>query len=937
MTPFLPSPRTTAAVLFLSLLGLVPVAQAQKTTPPAGQSASSVVTVTGSVQSLEGEPLPGATVFVRGTFVGTSTGPDGSFRLSLPSSNTSATLELQVSYIGYESQKVAFVANTGTVTIKLQPSATMLSETVVAASRVEQTLAEAPVTIEKMNTTQITRLAAPDVMVGLGNMKGIDVSSSAMLMSSVSTRGFNSAKSERVIQLADYIDTQSPSLNVNAGNLLGIPEVDMESVDVLHGPSSALYGANAFNGVILFNSKDPFVYEGLTARLRGGTRAYTDAQVRYAKKITPRLAAKLNLSYQQADDFMPVNFQAQEQLLEPGNNSESSIFGYNAVNRYGDTEQGSARLTSPNGQFFTQRIYMPGFTERELVADDNRTYGVRVQPTLSYLITDKLKATAGYRFSRGTTTYQSSSRYRFKDLSTQQFFAEIKSDKFFVRAYTTEDDGGKTYDMNFLGAFLQDQSSDVLGRVGGVDRALTYREVFTQTFNTAFGAEIQRIRAANPALPLSEIQQQAAPVAYAAAAATQLKPGSTRFNELRNKIITDATPGKGALIQPNSRMSDVSAQYQFKLPSDIGLIVGGAFRDFRLGSGGRLFSDTTGSRLRNHEYGAYAQATKGFMENRLKLAFAGRMDFFRNFDPAFSPRASVTYAIGKNLEHNFRVSYSRAFRSPAQLDQYINLDLVRAYLLGNVAGGFQGYDLLKYRANPVVDSATLASYQISIPALRLEEVNTFEAGYRASLTEKLSLDLNVYFSKYNHFIGARRFIGNVDGSRPTLSQLQGGTVNSFATVGAPTRVIQAWTNADQPLDTRGAALGLSYAFSTMLNLSGSYSYNELTTTDLPADFQTFFNTPKHKFTLGVNGMIANDFTYGLNYRWADAYRYEMPFAAGTLAAPSSLDMTLGYHVEKLKTTFQAGGTNLLDANNIQVYGAPSMGRILFAGLLLEIK
>ena len=939
--------RWLPALLVVAAVQTVPVLPVVAQTPAAA-AVNGPVTLSGVVQSSAGEPLPGATIFLRGTYFGTSTDGTGRFRLVIPAGKLSpdAVLTLEVSYIGYESlSRNLTPAEAQNLTLALEPAATTLGETVVAASRVEQTLAEAPVTIERMSAVEITRLAAPDVMVGLGTLKGVDVSSSALLMSSVSTRGFNSAKSERVIQLADYIDTQSPSLNVNAGNLLGIPEVDMESVDVLHGPSSALYGANAFNGVVLFNSKDPFVYEGLTARLRGGSRAYADAQIRYAKKFTPRLAGKINLSYQQANDFMPENYAAVEKVLEPFNNPEGSGLGYNAVNRYGDVGQ----AFSPNDPLvqtlpFAARgdlvgggktFFMPGFTERDLVADDNRTYGIRVQPTLSYLLTDKIKATAGYRFSRGTTTYQSSSRYRFKNLETQQFFGEVKSDKFFVRAYTTGDDGGDTYDLNFLGAFLQDLP------VTGDAQNRTYRRLFQETYVQTY--RTSRAEALAAGQTQDQERQSAYQAPYAAASATQLQPGSPEFAAARERLITSDTPGKGALIRPQSRMSDVSAQYQFTLPAEIGMIVGGAYRDFRLGSNGRLFSDTTSSRIQNHEYGAYAQATKGFMENRLKLAFAARVDDFKNFDPAFSPRASVTYAIGKNLEHNFRASYSRAFRSPAQLDQYINLDLIRAILLGNLGNGFKGYDIRVRTDFPdtflgaIADPATAAKYEVELKPLRLEEVNTVELGYRSSLFEKLSVDFNVYFSKYNNFIGARRIFGRTDGTRPTANEIQAGANQPVPFSSGNTRVIQAWTNADQELETRGAALGLTYTLSPNVAFNGSYSYNELTTDNLPADFQTFFNTPKHKFTLGASGAIATDFSYGLSYRWAQAFRYEMPFAVGTLAAPSSLDVNVGYRVERLKTTFQAGATNVLDTNNIQVYGAPSLGRIVFAGVLVDIK
>ena len=98
-----------------------------------------------------------------------------------------------------------------------------------------------------------------------------------------------------------------------------------------------------------------------------------------------------------------------------------------------------------------------------------------------------------------------------------------------------------------------------------------------------------------------------------------------------------------------------------------------------------------GERIGNYEYGAYAQASKALLDERLKLAVAGRVDQFQNFGTAFSPRASVVYSLGADKQHNFRASFSRAFRAPTQNDQYIRLDVGRAILLGNVGGGFNGY------------------------------------------------------------------------------------------------------------------------------------------------------------------------------------------------------------------------------------------------------
>ncbi len=75
----------------------------------------------------------------------------------------------------------------------------------------------------------------------------------------------------------------------------------------------------------------------------------------------------------------------------------------------------------------------------------------------------------------------------------------------------------------------------------------------------------------------------------------------------------------------------------------------------------------------------------------------------------------------------------------------------------------------------------------------------------------------------------------------------------------------------------------------------------------------------------------------MNYRWVDSFLYESTFAIGTVPTSQTLDAQLGYTIRPLHTTVQAGGTNLLDSPNLQVYGAPNYGRLMYAGLLFDIK
>ncbi|MBG8554404.1 TonB-dependent receptor [Hymenobacter guriensis] len=866
--------------------------------------------ISGLVQTEVGDPLPGATVFLKGTFVGTSTDRDGKFELRADFGD--GPVVLSVSFIGYETQEVSLTSPDASLKVALKPTVAFTNEVVVAASRVEEGILQAPVTIEKLNRQQIERIPTADLQAGLNQYKGIDVNSSSLLMNSISTRGFNSAKSERLIQLTDYFDTQSPSLNVNSGNLLGVPELDLESIEIIHGPASALYGANAFNGVLLMNSKDPFSTEGLSVRLRGGQRSYLDGQLRYAKKLGEKFAFKVVGSYLTADDWLASNYAPTSATLVPTNagRDASSPLGYDAVNRYGDVGNTfTATQPFPTGvssELVGKTVFMPGFDEKTLVGSDDKAKSLKVQPTISYLLTNNIKMTVGASVARGNASYQSSSRYRLKNFGTNQYHGEIRGTNWFLRGQSVQDYGADTYDLNFLGSFIQTAPAADGAAARNVD-------VYFGTYNVAY--KQARAGGASP--------EQAQAIAKAQADAKQLDPNSPRFQELRDQISKDATPGKGARLNPSSLLNEGNAQYNFKFGDMTDLIVGGAYRKFRLGSNGNLFSDDT-ERIQNHELGGYTQLTHKLLEERLKLAVAVRVDAFKNFDPAVSPRASVVYSAGESKQHNFRASYGRAFRSPTQLDQYIRLDVGPVLILGNVDNGFQGYSTTDLSA-------------VNIDPLKLERLNSIEVGYKGILVEKLYLDVNYYRNQYNDFIGARRFISNRDGSLPTPQQLQAGAPSQYQGATANTRVIQAWTNASQEVNTQGAALGLTYYFAKAFNLTGNYSLNLLDDEELPADFQTFFNTPKHKFNIGVNGVAVNNFNYSVNYRWAQGHLYEMPFAVGQLDDYSSLDAYVGYNLPKINTTLQVGGSNLLDQNNTQVYGGPNIGRLAYVGLLFNLK
>jgi iron complex outermembrane receptor protein len=882
--------------------------------------------VSGFVQTDTGEPLPGATVLVKGTYLASPTNGEGRFFLTLPES-VRWPVVLSTSYVGYETQADTLASNDAPLRIVLSPAPTLVNEVVVSASRMEERGLQAPATVDKLTAAAIARLTEPDLITGLARQKGVDVTTSGMFNASLSTRGFGGATSERLVQFVDYMDTQSPSLNINAGNSLGLPEVDIASVEVLHGPSSALYGANAFNGVVLTTSKDPFLSEGLSARLRGGNRDYTDAQLRYALKLGRRFAIKLTGSYSRALDWLASNTDALDPRYVANNNPAGSPLGYDAVNRYGDV---SNTFGASGGALAGKTVFMPGWLESDIVAGDNHAQLYRIIPSLHFLVTDKIKASVEFKRAQGTTGYQFTNRYRLKDFATNQYRAEIKGANWFLRAYQTQDFGNQSYDLPFTGAFMN-ASVDPRSGAANLSYAQEYFGAYARAYNVYLATHAGDVNGAGLA-------------GQAAGAPYQLVAGTDAYNALRQQVINDPTPGKGSRINPSSLLSDFSGQYEFRTRvADV--VVGGAYRQFRLGSDGHLFADRDGQRIRNDEYGGYAQVTKELLDQHLKLTAAGRIDESKNFDALFSPRASAVYSFGTQRLHNLRFSYNQAYRSPTQQGQYLQLDLARVLLLGNISSGFQGYSTaVASQLGTILRAGAgapglLAPYQVNADRLRPERVATIEAGYKAQLTDKLSLDANYYFSRYRDFIGQVRLIANTDGSRPTLAQLGASAVSPapFQTSAQVTRVIQVQANAAQEVRSSGGLVALTYAALPALNLTANYTLSILDASNLPDGFQSYYNTPKHKYNLGAFGALTKKVAYSLNYRWAQGFLFESPFAAGQLANYASLDGQLSYSLPKLGTTLQVGGSNLTNANNVQIYGGPQVGRLVYAGLSLEVK
>lgn len=213
-------------------------------------------TISGTVTDSETkETLVGVNIIVKGKVIGTITDLSGKFTLNV---NQEPPFTLVFSMVGYNSQEVEITGGVSNLSISLSESSILGQEVVISASRVEESIMKSPVSVEKMDIIAIREVPQASFYDALNNMKGVEMSTQSLTFKSFNTRGFNANGNVRTVQMIDGMDNQAPGLNFSVGNIVGISELDLESVELLPGASSALYGPNAINGILLMNSKKPF-------------------------------------------------------------------------------------------------------------------------------------------------------------------------------------------------------------------------------------------------------------------------------------------------------------------------------------------------------------------------------------------------------------------------------------------------------------------------------------------------------------------------------------------------------------------------------------------------------------------------------------------------------------------------------------------------------
>lgn len=740
--------------------------------------------------------------------------------------------------------------------------------------------------------------------------------------------------------MIDGMDNQAPGLNFSVGNIAGISELDLESLELLPGAASALYGPNAINGILLMNSKNPFQYQGFSAQMKTGimnersrttpSTGFYDFAARYATAFSDRVALKVNVNILRADDWQANDFRDQSLLnnFNPATGNRANNPGYNGVNIYGDE---SANNMQTVAQSMINQGLLPapafalipnvavsrtGYAERDLA--DYGAKSMKFNAALHWRVTDKIEAILQGNQGFGTTVYTGADRYSIANFSLGQYKAELRGANWFVRAYTTQERSGDAYAVGIL--------------ANGINEAWKSSE---QWYGEYVGAFVQ-----------ARSGGLAADAAHGAARAfadrDRYLPGSPQFNQAKADVTSRPIPGTflapprriGARFVDKTNLYHYEGSYTFKEITFADFIAGANFRTYQLNSEGTLFATReNGDEFTINEFGGYVQGAKSILDERLRITASVRYDKNENFEGQWSPRVSGVYTAGK---HNFRASYQTGFRIPTTQDQYINLQTPQARLIGGLP---LFRDLYNFNTNPVYSLQTVQNFggavqasaqqpaiqqaavqqaigivtqqvqagqipndpaviQAAVAALAPQLVPVVAA--QANQDKKTPYQtsqfkpetVKSYEFGYKSLIGNKLFIDgyyyynrfeNFIGGQVLVQDANPGTsigsVTGLNLLSANTRnVFSMPVNRTEIIKSYGWALGMDYQLPKGYTIGGNVSYNRLSNIDELDGFQPAFNTPEYRTNVTfANRQVVKNLGFAVAWRWQDEFVWQSSF------------------------------------------------------------
>ena len=952
--------------------------------------------VSGTVTDADGQPLPGANIVLDGT-TGAVSDFDGNFSLS---TDKQLPFKLTVSSVGFESTTVDVTQASGSLTIQLSEESTQLDEIVVSASRMAERIFESPVTVEKFSLQEIENTPSADYFNGLANLKGVSLVEAGLVFNQVQIRGFSDIYNEGLVTLVDGMNNQMPVFGFAVGNLIGLNELDVQSIELVPGAASALYGADAYKGILFLNSKNPFDHQGISVKIKqgvtdqdtAGQNDFTEISARMATQLSDKVAIKASLSHKEGTDWSAQDYR---------HSVNGVIFDdypinapdYNAVNEEGEIAFSTALIfdqlvgvtgnpafsaLAPISPNYFGTILSTGFNDVDMFGSE--TSNTKANLAIHYRPNSKSEITIQSLLGTGTAPLSTGgTRYHLDDVEIQQHKVEYQSGGLTSRFYYTKEDAGETLVAQLMSIALQQQSSYPSGATGiqqgwGLTYLQTYLGAIGQVeyppalyaaqyqANPLFGVgalltgvatQIQTVAGTyaasggtttNPATLtfddfLGYSTQPFHDAARAAADAGMLKPGTSAFDaafDAASEISADNL-GAGAKIIDVSKIYNYEIDYDFEDKLSIGqLIVGANLRQYSLDTKGTLYTDYN-EPIEYQEYGAYAQLKRDIFDDNITLTGSLRYDKQTVLeDGNITPRLGLLFNLSDN--QNIRLSAQQGFRNPTNQDKFIGYSQGTYTILGSSKESIERFNQTVPLRNGEVHTYT--GPEVLNNAFDILSGQAVDLDYVKAETVTM-LELGYRFNSPDFTLDISGYYSNYQ------DKIAGKFINSpvltsslptveAALAGGSFYGFQVDSNLDEEFNAYGVSLEAIKSFSNNLNVNLVYEYNQKDYDDND-EITSFISWNTPDHRLKAGvNYTKGYFSFSGNLRYNSEYYYESSFFSNTIDSNAVIDAKASFDLPSLNAVLEIGGNNIGGDNYVSLPGSGLIGSVYYTGLRIDI-
>ncbi|MEO6230831.1 MAG: carboxypeptidase-like regulatory domain-containing protein [Ferruginibacter sp.] len=947
------------------------------------------VILSGKVIGENHEPLSAASISVKGATKGTISDSSGNFSLVI---NQKFPFSIIISSIGFAPQEIELKNVNAKLAIQLTSQTFLANEVVVTASRGAEKMSKSPVSIEKLDVRALKETPAASFYDALGNVKGVQLTTSSITFKVPNTRGFNIPNNFRFMQLVDGIDMQAATLGVPLGNAIGPTELDIQSIEITPGAASALYGMNAINGMSNLITKNPFTSQGLSVFHRTGINhvdgvdhapaLLTETAIRYAKAFSNKFAFKINAGYMQGTDWISDSRLDQNPNTRNTANSGYAVLNganniaFDGWNKYGDDALAGSNTVSVTGLNIdgapnkTLTVSRTGYWEKELV--NPKVDNLKLDAAFVYKFNANTQLTYSYRVGKMDGVFQRGNKIKLDNVVVQNHQLELKGSNFTIKAYTSHENSGDSYNVKPL--------ADNLDLYTG-GSASVWGAKYKTALNTYAMDHGGTLTSSNLAAASKFAREEAD--------AGRVEPGTARFNKVRDSIIhinnwdiksasvPNAPLTGGAALVQKSNLYHVEGQLDLsKQVKYFTLLLGADARLYQVIPDGNNFVDfgrpiadrntalpdgSFGNDIYYKKIGGFAQLTKTFFQEKLKLWGSLRADYNPEFSAKLTPRIAAVYTVRQ--KHNFRFTFQQGYRFPALFEalSYVNNGRVKRVGILPVIDEGLGYRENSYTQSSVAtfnaavklagntDASALQNRGLlqpgNLPNGRPEGINSFEVGYKSSLfNNKLFIDIDAYANIYDGFLGQvqvyvpiKEKIGSDAAVIAMIDRNRDAAVASGVNAASKGQErYRVYTNANNKYTSYGSSAGITYNLYKTFTLSGNFNYNNIKTNATKDLFITGFNTPRYTTNLSFgNRAISKHTGFNIVWKWQDSFLWESPLVTGQIDAINNIDAQITYRIPVAKATIKLGGTNILNNRKIQYAGGPTIGALYYVAITLD--